>query len=105
VIPYFGPIVGAIPAALIAATMSVKMVLIVVLIVFVMQFLEANILSPLIVGKSLHLHPLFIMVALLIGGEVGGIIGLIVAVPVLAVLHVTLVHARVHFSKQHESIR
>jgi predicted PurR-regulated permease PerM len=102
VIPYFGPIVGAVPAALIAATMSVKMVLIVFMIVFVMQFLEGNILSPLIVGKSLHLHPLFIMIALLIGGEVGGIIGLIVAVPVLAVLHVTLVHARVHFSEQNE---
>ncbi len=60
------------------------MVIYVVIIVVVLQFLEGNILSPLIVGKSLHMHPLFIMGALIIGGEVGGVIGMIVAVPVLA---------------------
>ena len=74
VIPYFGPIIGAIPAIIIAATMSGKMVLSVVIIVFGLQFLEGNILSPFIVGKSLHMHPLFIMLALLAGGELGGII-------------------------------
>ncbi|MFP3514543.1 AI-2E family transporter, partial [Peribacillus sp. SIMBA_075] len=59
VIPYFGPIIGAIPAVIIAATMSVKMVLIIAIIVLALQFLEGNIMSPLIVGKSLHMHPLF----------------------------------------------
>ncbi|MCA1056250.1 AI-2E family transporter [Rossellomorea aquimaris] len=97
VIPYFGPIIGAIPAVLVASTMSLNMILYVVILVIVLQFLEGNILSPLIVGKSLHMHPLFIMGALIIGGEMGGIIGLIVAVPVLAVLKVAFLHGRKHF--------
>lgn len=96
VIPYFGPIIGAVPAVIIAATMSVKMVLISLVIVFSLQFLEGNILSPLIVGKSLHMHPLMIMFALLAGGEIGGILGLILAVPVLVVLRAALIHAKDH---------
>jgi predicted PurR-regulated permease PerM len=97
VIPYFGPIIGAVPAVIIAFTMSVKMAVIAIIIVFSLQFLEGNILSPLIVGKSLHMHPLLIMFALLSGGEIGGIAGLILAVPVFAVLKVAIVHAKNHF--------
>lgn len=100
VIPYFGPIIGAVPAAIIAATFSIKLVLIVLVIIFALQFLEGNVLSPLIVGKTLHIHPLFIMLSLLIGGEVGGVIGLILAVPVLAVLKVTILHLRVRFAER-----
>ncbi|WP_210366947.1 AI-2E family transporter [Bacillus sp. REN3] len=96
VIPYFGPIIGAIPAVIIAATMSMKMVLIALAIVFSLQFLEGNILSPLIVGKSLHMHPLIIMFALLAGGETAGILGMILAVPVLVVLRAAIVHAKDH---------
>jgi predicted PurR-regulated permease PerM len=97
IIPYFGPIIGAIPASIIAATISVKYLLFVVIIMFVLQFLEGNVLSPLIVGKSLHLHPLFIILALIVGGEIGGVLGLILAVPVLAIIKVAIIHARYHF--------
>jgi len=100
VIPYFGPVIGAIPAVIIASTISVKMVIIVVVIVVILQFLEGNILSPLIVGKSLDMHPLIIMFALLAGGEAGGVVGLIIAVPILAVIKVSLVHAKSHFGKR-----
>ncbi|WP_336881793.1 AI-2E family transporter [Priestia koreensis] len=99
VIPYFGPIIGAIPAAVIAATISVKLVIIVLVLIFFLQFLEGNILSPLIVGKSLHIHPLFIMFALLLGGELGGIIGLILAVPILAIVKISLIHLRTYSFK------
>ncbi|WP_404443933.1 AI-2E family transporter [Sutcliffiella horikoshii] len=99
IIPYFGPIIGAFPAVIIAATISVKMVLLVIIIIFGLQFIEGNILSPLIVGKSLHIHPVFIILALLIGGEVAGVVGLILAVPVFAVLKVTLTHLTAHFIK------
>lgn len=97
IIPYFGPFIGALPAVIIAATISVKMVLIVVVIIFALQFTEGNILSPLIVGKSLHIHPVIIIFALLLGGEIGGIVGLIVAVPIFAVLKVTIMHISKHF--------
>jgi predicted PurR-regulated permease PerM len=99
VIPYFGPIIGAVPAIVIAATISGKMVFITVVIVFGLQFIEGNILSPYIVGKSLHMHPLMIMAALTGGGEIGGIIGMIVAVPTLAILKVGIIHAKDHFSQ------
>lgn len=98
IIPYFGPIIGAIPAAIIAATISMKMLIIVVIVVFGLQFIEGNLLSPIIVGKSLRLHPIVIIAALLLGGEVGGIVGLIIAVPVVAILKVFIVHAKQHFT-------
>lgn len=103
VIPYFGPVIGAIPAVIIAATVSVKMVLFILAIIFGLQFLEGNILSPLIVGRSLHMHPLMIMMALLAGGEVGGVVGLIIAVPILAIIKVAILHARDHFIKKKEA--
>lgn len=99
VIPYFGPLFGLVPAVVIAATMSIKMVIISASIVLVLQFIEGNVLSPLIVGKSLDMHPLIIIFALLAGGEAGGVLGLVIAVPVLAILKVSLVHARFHFLK------
>jgi predicted PurR-regulated permease PerM len=102
VIPYFGPVIGAIPAVIIAATVSMKMVLFIVIIIFALQFLEGNILSPLIVGKSLHMHPLMIMMALLAGGEVSGVVGLILAVPILAIVKVAILHARNHFTRKNE---
>jgi predicted PurR-regulated permease PerM len=100
VIPYFGPIIGAIPALIIAFTISSKMVLITVILIFVLQFLEGNILSPLIVGKSLHMHPLVIMLSLFAGGEIGGILGMILAVPIVAILKVGLIHIRNYFGKR-----
>jgi predicted PurR-regulated permease PerM len=100
VIPYFGPIIGAIPAVIIAATVSMKLVIITLVIVFGLQFLEGNILSPYIVGKSLHMHPLLIMAALTTGGEIGGILGLIFAVPILAILKVGIIHAKNHLMKE-----
>ncbi|WP_341482347.1 AI-2E family transporter [Bacillus kexueae] len=96
VIPYFGPVIGAIPAAILAAADSVDKVIVVVIIVFVLQFIEGNLLSPLIVGKSLHMHPVLIILALLAGGEIGGIIGLILAVPIVSILKVVAVHTVTH---------
>ncbi|MFT8320179.1 MAG: AI-2E family transporter [Bacillus sp. (in: firmicutes)] len=99
VIPYFGPIIGAVPAVIIASTISIKMLIIIIVIIIVLQFLEGNILAPFIVGKSLHMHPLFIMFALLVGEEIGGIVGMIVSVPILSVLKVAIIHLRKHFGK------
>jgi predicted PurR-regulated permease PerM len=90
IIPYIGPIIGAAPAILVALSISTKMALLVLLVNTVIQVLEGNILSPNIVGRSLHLHPLMIIFALLAGEAVGGILGLIVAVPVLAVCKVVI---------------
>ncbi|MCP8616962.1 AI-2E family transporter [Salirhabdus salicampi] len=92
IIPYFGPVLGAVPAVIIAFTISVQKVLYVVIVVFVVQLIESNLLSPYIVGRSLHVHPIFIILALLIGGEAFGIIGMILAVPLLTIGKVFMDH-------------
>ncbi len=90
IIPFIGPLIGAAPAVVVAFTMSTKMVLLVILVNLVIQVLEGNILSPNIVGRSLNLHPLLIIMALLAGEAIGGIWGLILAVPILAVCKVVV---------------
>lgn len=102
IIPYFGPIIGALPVAIIAFTESLHLVLLGLMVNFGIQLVEGNILSPLIVGKSLHMHPILIMFALIVGGEVGGIVGLILAVPILAILKVVIIHVREAIQKKHE---
>jgi len=102
VIPYFGPIIGAIPAGIIALTISMKTFIWVVVIIVILQFVEGNIISPYIFGKSLKMHPLFIIFALLVGGEIGGIIGLIIAVPILAIIKVCFVHFRNYLKRLRE---
>jgi len=88
IIPYLGPFFGLVPALVVASTVSWRMMLFVVIINLIVQMLEGNVIGPQIVGKTLHLHPLLIIFALLVGGEVGGIVGMILAVPILAVLKV-----------------
>ncbi|ENQ3104121.1 AI-2E family transporter [Bacillus cereus] len=94
IIPYFGPILGAIPTLMIAATVSTNLVIKAGIALAILQFVESNILSPYIVGRSLRMHPVVIMLALLIGGEVGGLVGLLLSVPLLAILRTIIVHAK-----------
>lgn len=100
IIPYLGPFFGAAPALIVASTISWKMLLLVLCVNMSVQILEGNVISPQVVGRSLHMHPLVIIFALLIGGELAGIIGLILAVPFFAVLKVTWQHIRVHIKNR-----
>lgn len=85
-IPYFGPIIGAAPAVAIAVTMSGKMVIFVLVAVFVIQLIESNLISPYVVGKSIAIHPVAIIFALLLGGKLAGVMGMILAVPILTIV-------------------
>lgn len=100
IVPYIGPFFGAAPAILMAATVSWKMVLYVVIVNTLVQILEGNVVSPQVVGRTLHMHPLTIILALLIGGELAGIVGLILAVPCLAVLKVIVQHVRQYYIRR-----
>jgi predicted PurR-regulated permease PerM len=95
IIPYFGPIIGAVPAAAIALTMSGKLVIFVLIIIFSIQLIESNLLSPYIVGKSINIHPIAIIFVLLLGGEIGGVLGMILAVPLLTTAKVIITHVLV----------
>lgn len=92
IIPFIGPFLGAIPAILMGSTVSLKMALIVIGVNVVVQLLENNVVSPQVVGRTLQLHPLIVIFALLVGGELAGIVGLILAVPVFAVMKVIVQH-------------
>lgn len=84
-IPYIGPFIGAAPTILLALPLGWPMVLKVLLVNVIVQQCEGNFLSPQIMGRTLSLHPMSIVAALLLGGELGGVLGLIAAVPLLAV--------------------
>jgi predicted PurR-regulated permease PerM len=98
VIPYLGQYLGAAPALIMASSISGKMVLYVAIVNILVQMLEGNFISPQVVGKTLHMHPLFVIFALLVGGELGGIIGLILAVPFFAVLKVIYQHVTAYYN-------
>lgn len=99
IIPYIGPIIGAAPSILVAFTISWEMTVAVLIVNLIVQVLEGNLISPFIMGKRLHMHPLLIIFALLLGGELGGLIGLIFAVPILAILRVITHHVIIHMVK------
>ncbi|MGH4137198.1 AI-2E family transporter [Clostridium sp.] len=88
IIPYFGPIFGVIPAILIGLLISPKTALYVAVCFFVLQQIEGDILSPKIIGDSISMHPLTVILLLILGGNVGGILGMILAVPLGVVIKV-----------------
>ncbi|MGU3472966.1 AI-2E family transporter [Paenibacillus sp. D51F] len=100
IIPYLGPFIGAAPALLMASTVSVKMMLLVVVVNTLCQILEGNVISPQVVGRTLHMHPLSIIFALLVGGELAGIVGMILVVPVFAALKVILQHLFAYYIRR-----
>jgi predicted PurR-regulated permease PerM len=84
-IPYFGPFLGAIPAVAIALSQSWRLAIYMGIAIFIIQQVESEIITPKIIGEKLGLHPLVIVFALLSGGKLFGLWGLILAVPVVAV--------------------
>jgi predicted PurR-regulated permease PerM len=100
VIPYLGPFFGAAPALVVASTISVKMMLLVAIVNTLCQIIESNIVSPQVVGRTLHMHPLTIIFVLLVGGELAGLIGMILAVPIFAALKVVLQHLFAYYIRR-----
>lgn len=96
IIPYFGPYIGAAPAVLVALFTEPSLVLWIILLNTIIQIVEGNILAPYIVGRRLHIHPIFIIFALLIGEEMGGVLGMILAVPIFVVLKVIILNTVLH---------
>jgi predicted PurR-regulated permease PerM len=86
VIPYFGAIISGLPPVLFALTDSPgKAVLVIVVYTLVQQF-EGNVTIPLVMARTVKLHPAVIAVGVVVVGQLFGFVGLIVAVPVLSLL-------------------
>ena len=100
-IPYVGTISGfIISMALAFAQFDSLMPIISVAAVFMVgQFLEGNFLTPKLVGDNVGLHPVWVMFALLAGGVLLGFLGLMIAVPVAAIIGVLIRHAIMNYKK------
>ena len=90
VIPYIGVIVSLIPAVLLALMKSPIHAIITLGILYFIHWLEGHVIIPNIMGQSVKLPPLTIIIALIIGAEVMGIIGMFLAVPIAAILRVVI---------------
>ena len=98
-IPYVGPILGAaLPAMLVALFTHPISALWVTLTFIGLQQLEGHIVAPQIFGHTLRINPLLVIFALLLGLQVHGIIGALIALPILSVLRETAVYLHRHLS-------
>ena len=99
IIPYFGPYIGAIPAVLVGFTISPSVGIFCIISIVIVQLLENNFYQPLIMGHTMQLHPVIIIISLLIFQHFFGIIGMVVATPVVACLKVIFmfIDEKIHF--------
>ncbi len=85
-IPYIGPWLSAIPAILIALTISPTLAGAVLILYFIIQELENYLIVPKVMEKSVDIHPVITIMAMMIGGQLAGLVGVILAVPVAAMV-------------------
>lgn len=89
-VPYFGPIIAAVPIISLALLSSTSLALQALVVMVVVQQLEGSLITPAVLGESVGLHPVTIVFVLLAGGALFGLLGLLLAVPVAAVLRIIL---------------
>ena len=91
IVPYLGPVIAITPAMLVAASTSWVMVIKMLVVWGIVQFLEGNIISPNIMGRSMKMHPLTVIFVILIGVNMAGVVGAILGIPVYSILKVLIV--------------
>ncbi|RKD75621.1 putative PurR-regulated permease PerM [Sinobaca qinghaiensis] len=92
VIPFVGPWIGTFPGFIVGLFQDPLMGLLVIVVAVAVQMVESNLISPQIMGKRLHIHPVTIILLLLVASEFAGLLGLILAVPAYAVGKVIVTH-------------
>ena len=88
IIPYIGPYIGAVPAIAVGFSQSPLTGVLVAVFIIVTQTIDGNILNPIVIGKKMDLHPVTIIISLLIFEHFFGIMGMVVATPIVAVLKI-----------------
>jgi len=101
IIPYLGPIIGGIPAVIIALGTSWQLAIIVIAVLLAVQQLDSIFISPRIMSHQVNLHPAVVIFALLVGGTLFNIIGMLIAIPIAAVGKALYLHFR---EKERDSI-
>ena len=88
IIPYVGPYIGGVPAVVVGFTISPLVGLLSLIAVVVSQFLESYVLTPVVMSKTMKLHPVTIIIGLLIFGHFFGILGMILSTPIISCLKI-----------------
>ncbi|WP_414053812.1 AI-2E family transporter [Macrococcus equi] len=110
VVPYLGPMIAISPAIIIALVDSPVMLLKLAIVWMAVQFMEGHFISPSIMGKTMQIHPLTIIFVLLCAGNMLGLIGVILGIPLYAILKVLVqfffkkfkIRYNKHFHDTHE---
>lgn len=97
IIPILGPALGAIPAVVVALAIEPILALWVILLFIVVQQVEGSLLSPLVFKGVVGLNPLLVIFAIIAGAEIAGILGIFLAVPILALLVSIIRFVRANF--------
>jgi predicted PurR-regulated permease PerM len=84
IVPYIGPFVSAIPAVFFAFLQSPALAVMVIILYVVVQQLENHIIVPVVMSKSVGLNPILVILGILIGGTLAGILGALIAVPIIS---------------------
>ena len=85
-IPYIGPFIGAVPAAFAALTVSPWRAILTILLFVLVQQLDNNFISPKIIEGKLGVHPVVSIIVLFIGGELWGLFGILLGIPLYAII-------------------
>ncbi|MDX1805698.1 MAG: AI-2E family transporter [Paenisporosarcina sp.] len=93
VIPFLGPFIAVIPALIIGFIQEPQMAIYVAIIMLVAQQIESNLISPNVMGRALHIHPLTVITIILAAGNIAGLWGIILAIPTYAVIKTILKNA------------
>lgn len=86
-IPIFGPFIGAIPSAFLILLTYPEKTIIFILFILILQQIDGNIIAPKIIGNTLGLSPFWIMFAIFVGGGLFGLFGILIFVPIFAVIY------------------
>lgn len=86
VIPFFGPFIGAIPSAVLIFVVNPLQALYFIIFIFALQQFDGNFLGPKILGNSVGVSSFMVLVAIMIGGGFMGVFGMIIGVPVCAII-------------------
>jgi len=97
-VPYVGPILGALPPVIVALLTKPITAVWVTLLFVGLQQLEGHIVAPQVFGHTLRINPLLVILALLLGLQFYGIVGALVALPILAILRETTVYLNRHLT-------
>lgn len=90
IIPYFGALISSVPPILYALTISPGKAIVVAIIYLVAHQLEGNVIEPLVVARTVHLHPAVVAVGVVAVDQLFGFVGLIVAVPIIATVKILI---------------